>query len=354
MRDARLREHDALLGVVTLPLGELFKTQSQVTRLFSIQEGVGFGRINMSLLFKGVSVELSPSMRGWETGTVQVLSDIRGTGLDASFASRQLVLRTTDDVERIPRSAARQDGSDIIWALGKGEENVERRLPIYNRYASALVFDIGGTKPNAIAVLWLQDIVDDEEQEVELDIMEGKDLDKLSQCYVSEHTKILYVYCSLLFPRVSWLNVTLRHPYDIIGKLHFTVRFDRGLDGEHAKLATDQKKQHTYDTYMAAEGMNTQLAEARAGRGEDDPKTKREKKLEKQDLHRRGRGVMQIKPVRSEYPLHCRLQCQYFLCRPLAVKWMGDSLKNKTQTIKGKLMPSLNGQQRTSFYSYCV
>lgn len=199
MRDARLREHDALLGVVTLPLGELFKTQSQVTRLFSIQDGVGFGRINMSLLFKGVSAELPPSMRGWETGTVEVLSDIRGIGLDASFASKRLVLRTTDDVEKIPRSAARQDGGDIIWALGKGDENEECRLPVYNRYASALVFDIGGTKPDAIAVLWLQDIADDEEQEVELDIMEGKDLDKLSQCYISKQTKISYVYYLLFF-----------------------------------------------------------------------------------------------------------------------------------------------------------
>lgn len=199
VRDARLREHDALLGIVTLPLEELFKTQSEVTRLFSIQDGVGFGRINMSLLFKGVDVQLPPSMRGWETGTVEVLSDIRGTGLNASFASKRLVLRTTDDVEKVPRSAARQDGGDIIWALGKGEESVERRLPVYNRYASALVFDIGGTRPDAIAVLWLQDIVDIEEQEVELDVMEGKELDRLSQCYISEHTKISYVNCEAFY-----------------------------------------------------------------------------------------------------------------------------------------------------------
>lgn len=54
---------------------------------------------------------------------------------------------------------------------------------------------------------------------------------------------------------------------------------------------------------MAAEGTNAQLEAAREGRGEDDPKTKREKQLERQDLHRRGRGVMQIKPVRSMYNL---------------------------------------------------
>ena len=86
-----------------------------------------------------------------------------------------------------------------------------------------------------------------------------------------------------------------------MGQLRFKVRFDPGLDEEHEKLATDQKKQHSYDVYMAAEGMNTQLAEAREGRAEDDPKTKREKQLEQRDLHRRGRGVMQIKPMRSTF-----------------------------------------------------
>jgi hypothetical protein len=175
--------------VVTLPLGELFKTQSQVTRLFSLQDGVGFGRVNISLLFKGVNLQLPPSLHGWETGTVEVLSDIRASGLDSSFASKQLILRTTDDVEKLPRSAASLDGGDIIWALGKKEDE-ERRLPIYHRFASALVIDIGGTNPDAVAILWLQDIVDNEIKEVELDVMKGKHLQQLSQCYISEHTKI--------------------------------------------------------------------------------------------------------------------------------------------------------------------
>lgn len=188
VRDARLREHDALLGVVNLDLGELFKTQSQVTRLFSLQEGVGFGRVNISLLFKGVNLDLPRSLRGWETGTVEILSDIRGIGLDASYGSKQLNLRTSDDMEKIPRSAARQEGGDIIWSVAKGD-NEERRLPVYHRFASALVFDIGGSKPDACAVLWLQDIPDDEEQEVELEVMAGKNLQQLSQCYISEHTK---------------------------------------------------------------------------------------------------------------------------------------------------------------------
>lgn len=43
VRDSRLREKDPILGIVNLPLAELFTESSEVTRLFSIQEGVGFG-----------------------------------------------------------------------------------------------------------------------------------------------------------------------------------------------------------------------------------------------------------------------------------------------------------------------
>lgn len=123
---------------------------------------------------------------------MEVLSDIRCSGLDAAYASKQLVLRTSDDMEKIPGKAARQEGNEVVWAVAN-RDGEERRLPVYHRFASALVLDFGGTKADACAVLWLQDIVDNEEQEVELEIMEGKDLQQLAQCYISEHTKKQYV-----------------------------------------------------------------------------------------------------------------------------------------------------------------
>lgn len=41
VRDARVREKDPVLGVVTVKLAELFRNSSEVTRLFSLQEGIG-------------------------------------------------------------------------------------------------------------------------------------------------------------------------------------------------------------------------------------------------------------------------------------------------------------------------
>jgi len=40
---ARLREKDPILGIVDIKLLELFTESSEVTRLYSIQEGIGFG-----------------------------------------------------------------------------------------------------------------------------------------------------------------------------------------------------------------------------------------------------------------------------------------------------------------------
>jgi len=43
VRDSRLRERDPILGIVDLPLAKILAEGSEVTALYSIQEGVGFG-----------------------------------------------------------------------------------------------------------------------------------------------------------------------------------------------------------------------------------------------------------------------------------------------------------------------
>ena len=44
VRDARLREHDPVLGIVSAKFTDLFRGSSQVTQMMALQEGVGFGR----------------------------------------------------------------------------------------------------------------------------------------------------------------------------------------------------------------------------------------------------------------------------------------------------------------------
>lgn len=64
IRDARLREYDPIMGVATLKLSEIFTNASQATRIYSLQDGVGFGRANISVLFRSVEAKLEPSLLG--------------------------------------------------------------------------------------------------------------------------------------------------------------------------------------------------------------------------------------------------------------------------------------------------
>jgi hypothetical protein len=79
--------------------------------------------------------------------------------------------------------ATTHDDGSVNWDL---DEMI--RLPVYDRYASSLTFELGSSGlplvaggPDAIAVLWLQDLVDDEEEELRIPLITGKDLKNLRQ-----------------------------------------------------------------------------------------------------------------------------------------------------------------------------
>lgn len=135
-----------------------------------LQEGVGFGRANISFLFKAVEANLPKQMLGWETGTVELLSDVvfEPTQEGGDFHTKKLHLSTNDSDYKVPSKAAHSEGNSVRWDLG--DEDV--RLPIYSRFSNSLHFDCGGSslnplssEPDAVAVLWLRDLVDEEEKE---------------------------------------------------------------------------------------------------------------------------------------------------------------------------------------------
>lgn len=119
LADSRLREHDPILGIVDLPLRDILAHSSEVTRLFSLQDGVGFGKANISVLFKGVKLDLPQNLRGWDTGTVAVTSDIKVEpvpGVDFDFKEKKLLLSTLEAKQKLPGSVAttQADGT-ITW-----------------------------------------------------------------------------------------------------------------------------------------------------------------------------------------------------------------------------------------------
>lgn len=166
---------------------------------------------------------LPPNMRGWDTGTLEV-GDVR-FDVDAAnkelFAPHATQLRvvTSESVEVLPKKEAEVHGSTIAWDMDT------LRLPVYSRYQSSVIFEIGkgggvlaplgvGVMPDAIAVLWMQDLTDDVEQEVKLPVLVSKDFVTLRQNAINDQT-------------------AKHHDFQVIGMLTARLKLDSGLDEDH-------------------------------------------------------------------------------------------------------------------------
>ncbi|WWD22673.1 hypothetical protein CI109_107166 [Kwoniella shandongensis] len=290
IRDSRLREADPILGIISVRLSEVFSEASSVTQVYALTEGVGFGKANISFAFRGMQTTLPPNMRGWDTGTLEV-SDVsftaKNTQLFEPKATRLRVV-TSEQVETLPKKEAELQGNSIIWDMDM------LRMPVYSRYQSSVVFEIGkgggalaavgvGVKPDAIAVLWMQDLTDDVEQEVRIPVFVGPDLTNLRQNAINDQTKKF-------------------HEFEVVGELTARIKLDSGLDEDHEKLNQSQSRRHAQEAYDHIEG-EAEIARKQATYDDDGVIDKKEKKdidrAHKRQLESRGRGPAQVKAYRS-------------------------------------------------------
>ena len=182
------------------------------------------GRANISFAFRGVQTTLPPNLRGWDTGTLEINHASFQINADSQsdFEAKPCRLRvvTNEKTEVMQKKEASVSGNTITWDL----EQV--RLPIYHRYQGSVIFDIGknstalstlGLKdasPDAIAVLWLQDLTDDLEQEVKLPVIMGENLENLRQNAINDQT-------------------AKHHKFKVIGFLTTRLKLNSGLDEDH-------------------------------------------------------------------------------------------------------------------------
>ncbi|CAO1617178.1 unnamed protein product [Sympodiomycopsis kandeliae] len=296
VRDARIREHDPILGIVSVSLAELLKDASAIDRPFSIQDGVGYGRVNMSVNLRPVKLDLPREQLGWDTATVELLSEINVSGStpewDAKLRAKKIRASTGDDTvklragqgEPFPTTESQASGDD-------GEDTAVARIPLYDRYSSSLTFDFGGGggfgpiggKPEAIAVFPLAQIADDEVEEIDIPILAGDNLGTLKRNHIDEFTK-------------------RTHKYEEVGRLKVKVRLDSGLDEDHEKLAKLRAARHAYDVYER-QTLMPQRAEANAHANDDGVIDRKEQKqidrAKTQALHSRQRGSHNYTAVRT-------------------------------------------------------
>lgn len=112
---------------------------------------------------------------------------------------------------------------------------------MYNRYASAVLFEIGsggigplGADSDFVAMYWLKDVVDNEETKIRVPVLRCKKLKQVRQNY-SEWLRVSLYFAVLIGFLVNQITAKT-HSYDIVGWLSCTIVLDSGLDPDHADL----------------------------------------------------------------------------------------------------------------------
>jgi hypothetical protein len=172
VRDSRVDEDDPLLGIVYLPLYDVFKESSQVMGTWPLAGGIGNGKIRLSMVWRSVQLQAPPSLMGWEYGTVEVSPIATCSSSDEGLRTSKLKFRTNLGVGKM--YANKEDQS---WHAKKDRS---LRLAVHNRYSSCMSISFrnnkgmfGGNDTGAFCVLWLKDIPDEVEQELELPVWKG-------------------------------------------------------------------------------------------------------------------------------------------------------------------------------------
>ncbi|KAF2767431.1 hypothetical protein EJ03DRAFT_147874 [Teratosphaeria nubilosa] len=224
VRDSRVKEDDPLLGIVHLPLGEVFKKRSQVNEWYPIMGGVGYGRIRVSMVWRSVQLQSRPHDLGWEYGTLEVQSGVTASDLPSELQSMKIRFHTDLGYGKMYSS---KEGA--VWHTRR-ESSL--RLPVKKRFASAVALEfrqhgVTGDKTAAFAVLWLRDIRDEEAEEVTLRVWKGN-LKRAKACCMDDMG-------------------------ERVGSVKIKVKFWSGLGGAHTKWAKkDPNVAHVVEVLQCA------------------------------------------------------------------------------------------------------
>ena len=140
VRDSRIHENDALLGLVYLPLGKILAERSQVMDSYPLVGGIGYGRMRISMVFRSITLALPRQLLGWEYGTARITGPITSTDLSSELKGLRIKLHTTVNRRKMYYSSS---GNGIRWTA-KNDRSV--CLAICKRYRSCLVLEFRQNK----------------------------------------------------------------------------------------------------------------------------------------------------------------------------------------------------------------
>ncbi|RGP74838.1 hypothetical protein FLONG3_5950 [Fusarium longipes] len=325
VRDARLKEDDPLLGIIHLPLAEVFRERSQVMGFWPLTGGIGFGRVRISMVFRSVQLQAPRNLLGWQYGTIEV--DPTATVVDCpkDLRSSKLKFQTSISSAKMYTQDDGQDQGTVTWKSKRGKPLA---LAVALRYASCMSIafrDKGffGDDTAAFSVLWLKDIVDEEETELELPIWKGNFQRATSCCLEECGEKLGTVRLKLTFwsglgsahSRWASRDPHLKNVVEVIEMAH--DNFEVGNQEKKAGFAESDDDQQSGRRYRSGSiGSNSDSSSSSSdtenedGQESDVPNGSSSQKQGPIDqlrdyrrrdrrLHRQHRGLMQWKIPRT-------------------------------------------------------
>lgn len=139
VRDARVHEDHALLGVVYLPIASIFRQKKccRFNGFYPLAGGMGCGRMRLSVVYRSLQVQLPRNMLGWDYGTLEIAPEVQCTDdLDGSLQHHRL--KFTTKLSKGKMHARKTDGTYGDWSTRDGKP---LRLAVRARYATPLVVE---------------------------------------------------------------------------------------------------------------------------------------------------------------------------------------------------------------------
>ncbi|GAB7354656.1 hypothetical protein MBLNU459_g5086t1 [Dothideomycetes sp. NU459] len=328
VRDARVHEDDSLMGLVRLPLDEVFKNSAQVNNTYPLHGGVGYGRVRVSLVFRSVNLQVGRNLIGWDFGTVVVDPVITGMNVPHDLQNLRLKLQTSISTGHMSSN----DGQR--WS---SRNNKKIHLAVRKRYSSPLIIQFRKDsalrdRTSAFVVLWLTDLMDDEDTELTLPVWKG-DLKRATTCYLREcgeqagSITIKLRYCRGLSKYHNKMAKKDKNLRDIIE----TVDIERyssaqmtkeqegavrnaSQDGPERKPRSDNpnaSEDSDSDDSSSGEELDDELDHHNDQHGGDENKqvqqtedrnlvdSLKDYKAHSKEIHRKNRGIMQLKSART-------------------------------------------------------
>ncbi|TID27530.1 meiotically up-regulated protein [Venturia nashicola] len=311
VRDARVHEDSALLGIVMLPLKEVFKHRSQINGIWPLTGGVGYGKVRISMVFRSVQLQAPENLLGWEYGTLDIKPQIKGRLQDQYLKGLRIKARTS-----LGKGKFDADG-DGNWKTKYGQ-NV--RLAVRKRFSSPMMLEFRSSsalidKTTAFSVLWLSQIPDDKEQTITLSVWRG-DMARAEKNTLEEYgekvgeitlTLTLWRGLSGYHGSLASKDSNIADVMEVLDCAQDENEIDPSSNGLDSNSSTSLSSSSSSSDDEDAEALSTRKAKFRDGASSDlstDGKRGpieqfKDYKTHHKQLHRKHRGLMQWKGPRT-------------------------------------------------------